>query len=250
LTSLDGIRTIVVDNASDDGTADLVESEFPQATLIRRRRNGGFAKAVNDALRAAPQDDILLVNPDVVVEHSAVGRLVSYLTSHPKVGIAAPRLRYPDGSWQESARFFPNPLLMLVRRSPLAGTSLGRKFLRRYLVPEDQLKRPRPVHSVIGAAMLIRRRAIDEVGGMAEWIFLYGEDLEWCIRMWRAGWEVHVVPEATFIHEFTRLSRRTLDFRSAPVRHHWASLVKLYARYPGLLIGRGPSAAHRATDRF
>ena len=94
--------------------------------------------------------------------------------------------------------------------------------------------------------MLVRRAAIRDVGEMDERIFLYGEDLDWCYRMWQAGWEVHVEPDAVMEHEWERKSRRTLDLRSAATRHHWASILKLFAIHPTLLIGRGPRQAEKA----
>ncbi len=97
--------------------------------------------------------------------------------------------------------------------------------------------------------MLIRREAILEVGGMDERIFLYGEDLDWCYRMWQRGWEVHVVPEAVMEHVYERQSCRTLDLRSAATRHHWASVFKLFAIHLSLLIGRGPRQAREALAR-
>jgi GT2 family glycosyltransferase len=75
---------------------------------------------------------------------------------------------------------------------------------------------------------------------MDERLFLYGEDVDWCYRMWESGWEVHLVPAATMEHAYERSSRRTLDLRSPATRHHWASVAKLYALHPALLIGRGP----------
>jgi hypothetical protein len=247
LTALAGMPTIVVDNASPDDTSRIVASEFPSVRLVRRDRNQGFAVAVNEAITIEQADDLLLVNPDVVVDAGSVTRLQEYLDANPRVGIAAPRLRYPDGRTQESARTFPNPLALLARRSPFGRTKKGRAVLERYILDDADLAWAGPIQWAIGAAMLVRRAAIRDVGGMAAWIFLYGEDLDWCIRMWKHGWEVHVVPDAVFEHDYTRLSRRSLDFRSAATRHHWASLVKLFARYPGLLVGRGPSLAHRRT---
>jgi N-acetylglucosaminyl-diphospho-decaprenol L-rhamnosyltransferase len=245
LTALDGIPTVVIDNAGPDETAAIVAQEFPTSRLIVRSRNEGFAVAVNEAL-AGIEDDVLVVNPDVTVNQASVARLQTYLDQHPNVGLVVPLLRYPDGRLQESVRTFPNPLALLARRSPFGRTRLGHRILSHFLLDEAQLGEARPIEWAIGAAILVRRQAIREIGGMDERIFLYGEDLDWCIRMWEGGWQVHVEPAATFTHAFTRLSRRSLDLRSAPVRHHWASLVKLFTKYPGLLLGRGPRAARQA----
>jgi GT2 family glycosyltransferase len=247
LSALTGTPTIVVDNASADETVAIVRREFPEVRVIARPDNGGYAVAVNEGSRAAPDDDILVINPDVIVRPGSLAALEAYVRGHPRVGLAVPRLVYPDGSIQESVRRFPDPLALLARRMPLlARTPPGRAILRRFLLGDDIPSQPRPIEWAIGAAHLVRRAALREVGGMQEWIFLYGEDLDWCYRMWQKGWEVHVVPESVMEHRFTRLSSRTLDLRSAATRHHWMSLVKLFILHPTLLVGRGPRAAREA----
>jgi hypothetical protein len=138
---------------------------------------------------------------------------------------------------------------MLARRSPLGRTMVGRRILARHFWIDNPPLTAGPVHNAIGAAMLVRREAIREVGPMDERIFLYGEDLDWCYRMWQRGWEVHVVPEAAMEHVYERQSHRTLDLRSAATRHHWASVFKLFAIHPSLLIGRGPRRAREAMAR-
>jgi len=249
LGALHGIPTIVVDNASRDDSVAIVRSEFPAVRLIARADNGGFAVAVNEGCRAAPDDAILLVNPDLVVRPGSVGLLEDYLAAHPRVGIAVPRLVYPDGTLQTSIRTWPSPVTMLARRSPFGRTTVGRRILARHFWIDNPPLTAGPVHNAIGAAMLVRREAIREVGPMDERIFLYGEDLDWCYRMWQRGWEVHVVPEAVMEHVYERQSHRTLDLRSAATRHHWASVFKLFAIHPSLLIGRGPRRAREAMAR-
>src|SRR4051812_27579771 len=94
LTALDGIPTIVVDNASRDDTVALIRREFPVVRVIARPDNRGYAVAVNEASRAVPEDDVLILNPDLVTSHEAIATLERYLADHPKVGIAGPRLVY------------------------------------------------------------------------------------------------------------------------------------------------------------
>ena len=246
LTSLSGVPTIVVDNASQDGTGTIVRDRHPEVRLIARGRNGGFAVAVNEGSSAAPTDDILLLNPDAVAQPGSVSVLATYLLDHSKVGVVAPRLLNPDGTLQDNIRTFPTPLTMLARRSPLGRTPLGRRILRDHFLHESAADQSRPIPATIGAAMLVRRAAIDDIGPMNERIFLYGEDWDWCYRMWAAGWEVHLEPAAVMEHEYERQSRRTLDLRSAAVRHHWASALKLLAIHPGMLVGRMPAGAREA----
>ncbi len=246
LTSLEGVATIVVDNASNDETPSIVRDRHPDVRLLVRPRNGGFAVAVNDGTRAAPGEDILLINPDVVVRPGSVGILDAYLSDHARVGIVVPRLLNPDGSVQANVRTFPTPLTMLARRSPLGRTGHGQKILRDHFLADGGSPVARPVPAVTGAVMLVRRATIEAIGPMDERIFLYGEDWDWCYRAWAAGWEVHIEPKAVMDHEYERQSRRTLDLRSAAVRHHWASALKLAAIHPGLLVGRMPVGARDA----
>ena len=245
LASLRGIPTIVVDNAGGDETVAIVRAEFPDVRVIERATNGGFAVAVNEACRAALGEDVLLANPDLVARPGSVAALEAYLAAHPRAGIVVPRLVYPDGTPQASIRTWPSPLTMLARRSPFGRTPPGRRILRRHLRLDDPPATAGPVDWGLGAAMLVRRAAIESVGGMDERIFLYGEDLDWCYRMWQAGWEVHVEPTAVMEHAYERQSRRTLDLGSAATRHHWASVAKLYLIHPSLLLGRGPRRAQR-----
>ena len=246
LNSLTGVPTIVVDNAGHDGTSAIVRDRHPDVRLVVRRRNGGFAVAANEGASAASTDDILLLNPDAVARPGSVAILDAYLRDHPKVGIVAPRLLNADGTRQDNIRTFPTPLTMLARRSPLGRTALGKRILRDHFLRDSAANVARPIPATIGAAMLVRRAAIDQIGPMDERIFLYGEDWDWCYRAWAAGWEVHLQPAAVMEHEYERQSRHTLDLRSAAVRHHWASALKLVAIHPGLLIARMPAGARDA----
>jgi N-acetylglucosaminyl-diphospho-decaprenol L-rhamnosyltransferase len=251
LDSLEPTPTVVVDNASRDKTIEAIGTGRASVRVLRKTENGGYAVAVNAGAALAPDDDIFIVNPDVTVPPGGIGALEAYLAEHPSVAIAVPRLVYSDGSPQESIRRFPNPLALLARRVPLVARSgPGRRALARYLYAGHDTSSPRPVEWALGAAMLVRRAAWSEVGGMNERFFLYGEDTDWCYRMWKARWEVHVVPEVVMQHDYRRESRRTFDLRAAATRHHWRSLVKLFALHPTLLIGRGPRPAAEAINRW
>jgi len=240
LEALGDFPTIVVDNASRDDTVAIVRGQFPAVRLVARTSNAGYAVAANEASALVPDDDVIVLNPDLIAGAGSIGLLETYLREHPPVGIAVPRLVYPDGSIQASVRTWPTPLTMFARRSAFGRTRPGRAILARHLLQGHEPAQAGPIAWGLGAAMLVRREAIRAVGGMDERIFLYGEDVDWCYRMWQAGWEVHVVPESVMEHRYERQSKRTLDFRSAPTRHHWASVLKLFAIHPRLLIGRGP----------
>jgi N-acetylglucosaminyl-diphospho-decaprenol L-rhamnosyltransferase len=247
LDSLDGTSTIVIDNASADDTVEVVR-RHQAVRVVVRSRNAGFAVAVNQAAALVPEEDILLMNPDAAAKPGSTARLEEYLAAHPSVGIVVPRLLNPDGSVQENVRTFPTPWTMLARRTVLGRTAIGRKIHDNHVLAGRIPDRARPIQSAIGAVMLVRREAIRRVGPMDERIFLYGEDWDWCYRMWAANWEVHIEPAAVMDHEYLRQSRRTFDLRSPAARHHWASAIKLLAIHPGLVIGRMPDEARAAAS--
>lgn len=240
LDALGGERVVVVDNASIDGTADRVAELHPWVELIRSPRNIGFARAVNLGMRLADHDDVFVLNPDVVVQADTIDRLAAVLAAHPQDGIVAPRLRHPDGSIQDSARSFKTLPTLLARRTPLGRTRWGTAILRRHLAPAFTTNET-PVDWALGAALYVRRSALEAVGQLDPRFFLYEEDVDWCARMWAAGWGVRYVPSIEAIHGYRRDSRHTWDLRRPATRHHWASILRFVVKHPTIvLLGRSP----------
>ena len=198
-------EVVVVDNASSDGTAALVESRFPEAMLIRKEQRHGFSYNVNLGAAGAESRYLLLLNPDAVLRPGALDRLVAHLASAADVGIVGPRLLYPDGSPQWSARAFPSPLSTIVRRTPL----------RRWFpsIADSHLLRDLPdvavdVDWMLGAALLIRRDVFEQLGGMDDRFRLYCEDADLCWRTQAAGWRVQHLGSAEFEHALGQLTRK------------------------------------------
>lgn len=199
----------VVDNASCDGSAEMVEREFPQVRLLRNVRNRGYAYANNLALRQARGRYLLLLNPDTVVAPNAIDHLVAALEADPDAAIAGPKLIRPDGSLDLACRrSFPTPSVALYR---LLGLSKlfprSRRFARynlTYLDPDE----PGEVDAVVGACMLVRAAAMARVGLLDERFFMYGEDLDWAYRFRQDGWRVLYRPEAVVVHHKGAASRR------------------------------------------
>ena len=191
----------VVDNASGDGTAEMVEREFPEVTLTSNARNVGFGAANNLAIRAGTAPYVLVLNPDTRVTAGALERLCELLDSRPELGMTGPRLERDDGSFDHAAkRSFPTPLGALahftgVGRGPGAGSRLGQ-----YRAPELDEGQAGPVDAVNGAFMLIRRKALEEVGLFDEGYWMYMEDLDLNYRLARAGWVTWYEPSATVFH--------------------------------------------------
>lgn len=227
-------EVVVVDNASDDGSAEMVRAEFPTVHVIASAVNGGYSYANNLGLMFAgfqPQRDeaprsvategdlapqsvrhrpresaeppryALLLNPDTILPPTALQDMVDYLDARPAVGVAGPKLVRADGSLDLACRrSFPTPEISFYR---IVGLSRlfprSRRFGRynmTYLDPDVETE----VDSVVGAFMLVRRAAIEQVGLLDERFFMYGEDLDWALRIQRAGWKIYYNPRVTVFH--------------------------------------------------
>lgn len=184
----------VVDNASTDGSVDMVRSRFPAVHVIANRDNAGFPRANNQAIRQCSGRYVLLLNPDTVVQEGAFERLVRYLDNHPETGLAGPRLLNTDGSLQYSVMPFIRPVEIILETFFLHG------WYRRM---HDHRRRPvqtaGPVEALSGAAILVRREVFDRIGLLDERLF-WTEDMEFCYRAHRAGIGVAYVPEAAIVH--------------------------------------------------
>jgi hypothetical protein len=190
-----GCEIIVVDNGSRDGSAGEVKEEFPSIDLIENERNLGFAKAVNQGLQKASGRYLVLLNPDTQVKDGAIGRLVSFMDAHPDAGIAGAQLLNSDGSKQNSIANFPSLATELLNKSLLRWL-----FPRKYPGKGRDYAESIEVDSVIGACLMVRRDAIEQVGLLDEDYFLFLEETDWCFRMKKAGWKVYHVPQAEVYH--------------------------------------------------
>ncbi len=189
------MEVYVVDNGSNDGSGAAALEQFPGVILIENEMNLGFARASNQALKAAQGDYLLLLNPDTEVKEGAIETLLSFLKSCPNAGVAGPQLLNSDGSKQNSVANFPSLATELLNKS-----LLRRLWPEKFPGKERHYADPIRVESVIGACMMVRRRALHEVGLLDEDYFLFLEETDWCYRMVRAGWQVYHVPQAEVYH--------------------------------------------------
>ncbi len=209
-TGLGTTETFVVDNASGDGSAEMVATEFPWAQLLRSGANRGFAWANNVALRRARGRRLLLLNPDTEFGPTALADMVAYLDAHPEAAAVGPKLVRGDGSLDLACRrSFPNPKVAFYR---LAG--LSRAFPRsarfgRYNLSFLDPNQEAEVDAISGAFMLVRREAIAQVGLLDERFFMYGEDLDWAYRMKERGWRIRYNPSVTVVHYKGESSRQS-----------------------------------------
>ena len=192
------LRVEVVDNASGDGTAEMVAREFPDAILTVNAHNAGFGRANNPALARGGAPYALDLNPHTRVTPGALDALLAQLDAHPEVGMIGPRLERTDGSFDHaSSRAFPTPLSALGHFTGVGRRAGASGALAAYRAPEDVAG---PVDAINGAFMLIRRRALAEVGMFDTRYWMYMEDLDLCYRFAAAGWTTWFEPSVTVTH--------------------------------------------------
>jgi GT2 family glycosyltransferase len=201
----------VIDNASEDGTAEMVRERFPEVKLTRNRENVGFARANNQSWREVRGRYWLLLNSDTVVRPGALDRLVSFLDERPRAGLVTARLVNPDGTPQHCAQPLPGVGRTLFEASRLHKCLPAPWRGRLLLGPYWTYDRPARIGWTWGTALLARREAVEQAGPLPEDFFMYGEDLEWCLRMRRHGWETWFCPEAEVVHLGSRSSAQRWD---------------------------------------
>ena len=197
------VSVCVVDNASQDDSVALVRSEFPGVQVIANPANVGFSAGNNAALRRLGFSDpdrrpraelpryVLLLNPDTVVPPTALAEMVRFMDERPRIGVAGPRVRRPDGSLDRACRrSFPTPTVSFYRMIGLSRLFPNSRRFNAYNLEYLPENASHPVDSVVGAYMQIRGQAILDVGLLDERFFMYGEDLDWAKRIKDAGWEV------------------------------------------------------------
>jgi N-acetylglucosaminyl-diphospho-decaprenol L-rhamnosyltransferase len=235
LASLEGgSEIVVVDNASGDGSAEMVAAEFPAVLLSRNAQNRGFTAANNQGLTLSRGRILLLLNPDTEVVGDALATMAEYMAAHPRVGALGPQLRYPDGSLQSSRRRFPTLATALVESTVLQEWWGDNRILRRYYMADTPDDAVQPVDWVVGACLMVRREAFEQVGGLDEGFFMYSEDMDWCHRIKVAGWEVIYLPTATVVHYEGKSSEQMV-----PARHIYfqSSKVRYFRKHHGRAQG-------------
>ena len=211
------LRACVVDNASSDGSAAMLRAEFPGVQIVESPTNVGYAAGNNLGLRAlgfetdsrnAPRHALLL-NPDTRVPETALAELVAYMDARPEVGCVGPRLVLPDGSLDLACRrSFPTPEVSFWRMTGLSRVFPRSRLLGRYNMTYLDERLETEVDSVVGACMLVRGAAIAQAGLLDEDFWMYGEDLDWALRLKQAGWKTMYCPRVTVLHVKRAASRQ------------------------------------------
>jgi len=228
----EAIRELILVNNSGEPLDDLAASSGLPTRIVAPGANVGYARGVNMGLRAAAEADVLVLNPDIQVAPGSVEALLQCASERPRAGIVAPMLLHPDGTLQLSARRFYNGRTLLLRRLPLGPWADRSRTLRDHLMADWDHQETRAVDWVLGAAFLVRRDAMRDVGLMDERYFLYFEDVDWCQRMWRHGYEVVYCATSRMVHEHRRASAR-IEPRSW--RAHLAGLLRFTEKWSAIL---------------
>ncbi|MGI8553800.1 MAG: glycosyltransferase family 2 protein [Dehalococcoidia bacterium] len=212
-------EVIVVDNASPDGSGSALKAALPGATVIQRRRNGGFSVAANDGAHLARGRLLLFLNPDTTLEGDLLGLLSAYLLDHPDAGAIGPRLLDSDGGLQLSCRRFPSHRTALFNRYSLLTRLLpGNRQSRDYLLSGWRHDQIRDVDWLSGACLMLPRRVFEQVGGFDEGLFFSAEDVDLCLRLNCVGYRVVYNPAVSVTHTIGA-SSRTVPNRIIIARH-------------------------------
>lgn len=198
-------EVLVVDNNPHARISSDVAHAHPEARVIETTENLGFGVGMNCAMKEASGRYLFVFNPDVCLFPGAIEALVAFMDAHPSVGAAGPKLLNPDGSVQTSRFRFLDPLIIAYRRLPLLrNLPFAKRAVDRYLMADVPHEETQDVDYLLGAAILARRSAVEQVGYFDPRFFMYFEDQDWCRRFWKAGWRVVYHPPVALVHYHRR----------------------------------------------
>ena len=220
------MEVFVVDNASSDGSSEMIEARFPWVKLIKSPENLGFSRGNNLAIRQCQGRYVALINPDVIVFSGCLDALADFLDQNPDVGNVGPRVFNPDMTQQSTCRRFPTIWNNFCAASGLATKFRNSRFFsgeHMFYFSHDQT---RAVDVIVGCFSMIRRETLDAVGLLDEDLFMYGDDVDWCRRCWAAGWKVVFFPGARAIHDRGKTTApypvRFAVAQQKSVLHYWS----------------------------
>lgn len=228
---------IVVDNASRDGSVDAIGGAYPELCMIANRDNTGFAVANNQAMEIAKGRYVLLLNSDTVVQKDTLDIMIGFMDRHPEMGASGCKVILPDGSLDKACkRGFPTPSASFYYAFGISRMFPDRPKFNQYqlghLSPDDEY----PVDCLVGAFMLVRRETIEQVGGLDETFFMYGEDIDWCYRIKEAGWGIYYYPRTYIVHyKGASARRKPMKIIYEFHRAMWVFHRKHYAKRYGIL---------------
>lgn len=194
-------EVIVIDNKSSDNSVPLINKYYSQVLLIANKRNLGFAAANNKAIKQSKGRYILFLNPDTTVSKNTLSKLVEFLDSHKKVGIITPKVVLENGKLDDAShRGFPTPWNASCYFLGLSNLFPNSSFLNGYHLGYKDLDKVHEIEACVGACMMVKREAGEQVNWFDEDYFWYGEDLDFCFKVKKSGWKIVFYPYVTITH--------------------------------------------------
>lgn len=220
---------IVIDNNSQDGTSELIKLNYPDAVLITNDENRGVAPARNQGLKIAKGKYILILDADMELIENSVEQMFRFMEENPDTGLCGCKLLDTHKNLQFSCKKFPSIFSLLFRRLDSIPFIYNSKILREHIMADWDHNSVRDVDYVIGACQFFRREIIDKVGYYDEHIFYGPEDLDYCLRIWRAGYKVKYYPYTTIIHHEQRITKKKLF--STISGKHFKGIYYIFRKY-------------------
>ena len=225
---------IVVDNASTDGSAEMVAKDFPQVKLVLNQQNHGFAAGNNIGLNISKGDFVMLLNSDTKIINPALDLLIKHLENHPKIGIITPKLLLADGSIDLAChRGFPKIANSLAYFLKLEEKFPNSKIFAGYHQTWKDFETTHEVDAVSGAAMIIRGEVIDQIGHLDEQFFMYAEDIDFCYRAKQNGWQIVYFPEAKVMRFKCQTGNNSenKNLQTETKRHFYQTMKQYFAKH-------------------
>lgn len=234
------VAIVIVDNNSINNIEPMLQQHFPGTTLIRQKKNEGFGKSHNKAMDAVEAKYYFVLNPDTTFEtgQGFLQKCYDFMEQHPKIGMIGPKIYYPDGSLQYSCYRFPTFLQPVYSRTSLGRKGKGKIIADHFVMKDFDHNETRPVDWVMGSAMFVRKKAIDDVGMFDDRFWMYAEDSDWCRRMWEGHWPVYYVHDIVLSHVHKRASAKVPGVVNALLknryaRQHLKSWLKYFWKWRG-----------------
>lgn len=222
-------EVIVVDNHSQDGTSEMIEKEFQQVKLIKNSENRGVAPARNQGIKETKGKYILILDADMELIDNSIKHLFDFMEQNPDVGIVGCKLIDKDFNLQTSCKRFPTLLAFLFRRLEWIDAIKNSKTLKHHTMKDWDHNEIKSVDYLIGACQFFRRDVVNKIGMYDDNIFYGPEDIDFCLRIWKAGWKVNYYPFTSIIHHEQRITKK--NYFSAISLKHFAGIFYLYKKY-------------------
>lgn len=220
---------ILIDNNSKDGTVEMIKAKFPNISLIENNENKGVAPARNQGLKIARGKFILILDADMELVDNTVKKLFDFMEENKDCGLVGAKLTEPDGTLQYTCKRYPTFSALFFRRLDKFSFFKNSKQLKEHIMADWAHDEVRDVDYVIGACQFFRKEVMDKIGYYDDTIFYGPEDLDYCMRIWRAGWKVYYYPHTRIIHHEQRITKK--NFFSKITYKHFLGIIHLFRKY-------------------